>query len=69
MRNLEIKDGMLELYDDEMEKIENFVKNKGGKIIWWYVGEQIKDCKKELEYLPWVSHRVRGIMFTPLRDI
>ncbi len=34
MRDLQIVDKKLEIYDDELQILEDFVEEKNGKIIW-----------------------------------
>ena len=68
MKNLEIVDGKLDWYDDEKEKIEEFVAKRKGKILWGYIAMMIKeDGKKVIDHIPWINRQ--GFIMTPLADI
>ena len=67
MRNLNIVDDKLDWCWDEVEKIEKFVEERNGKIMWGLIVMDIKKGKKIIEYLPWVTRN--GWMLTPLKDI
>jgi len=67
MRNLEIKDDKLEIYEDEQEKLEKFVKDRKGQIVWGFIKHKIEEGKTYIEYLPWVTKT--GFMLTKLSDI
>ena len=67
MRNLEIVNGKIQLYEDEQKKMEKYVEKRKGKILWGMMYEEIKEGKKVIEYLPWVTRK--GFMVTSLKDI
>ncbi len=67
MRNLEIVNGKIQLYEDEQKMMEKYVKKRNGKILWGMMYEEIKEGKKVIEYLPWVTRK--GFMVTSLKDI
>ena len=67
MRNLEIKDNKLEISEDEQEKLEKFVKDRKGQIMWGVIKDKIEEGKTYIEFLHWVTKT--GFMITPLSDI
>ncbi len=67
MRNLEIVNGKIQLYEDEQKKMEKYVEKRKGKILWGMMYEEIKEGKKEIEYLLWITRQ--GFMVTSLKDI
>tara|TARA_Y100000114_G_C11756160_1_gene326955 strand:- start:985 stop:1191 length:207 start_codon:yes stop_codon:yes gene_type:complete len=68
MRYLEVVDGKVQLYEDEKEKMEEFVAKRNGKILWGFIGMNIEEYGvKVIEYLPWVTKH--GFMVTDLKDI
>ena len=67
MRNLQINNNKLEIYEDEEEKLEQYAKERGGIILWGMIYEKIKEGKTYIEYLPYMCRD--GIIIIKLSDI
>ncbi len=67
MRNWNVIDKKLDCIEDEVQAVENYVKEKGGKVVWGFVWSTIEDGAEVIKYIAYVSKT--GFFIVPLREI
>lgn len=67
MQPWKIKDGKMEYYEDEMEKIQEYVSKKKGKILHGFWRQAIEKGDDEINILWYVNKK--GICGVPFKDL